>query len=122
MIVQEDQDSGQYQIKSYKPGEITVNETVYTQSLVLNANTLISNWGPRNLEEIQDSSWDPILQLKPDFVIFGTGAKFLRVPASVFAPLYKNNIAVEVMDSAAACRTGIVMMNENRNVVIVILV
>ncbi len=122
MILQEDQASGQFQIKAYKPGEIIVNETIYTHSLIISANTLIADWGPNNLSEIDDKSWDPILALKPAFLIFGTGPKFVLPPASFFAKLYQNNIAVEAMDSAAACRTLTALMSENRNVIAAILV
>lgn len=121
MILQEDHASGEFQIRAYKPGKVTINETAYTRSLILTQTKLISDWRPQSIAEIQESDWDPILELKPDFLIFGCGSKFTMPANSLFAPLYQNNISVEVMDNGAACRTFMALAAENRNVAVAML-
>jgi uncharacterized protein len=49
MILEEDQAEGQFHIRSYKPGEIALNERIYTQSLILSRDTLIPDWRPQTL-------------------------------------------------------------------------
>jgi uncharacterized protein len=122
MILEEDQAEGQFHIRSYKPGEIALNERIYTQSLILSRDTLIPDWRPQTLAEIQESDWDPILALKPQFLLFGSGSRFTLPPDSLFARLYENHISVDVMDSAAACRTYMAILNENRNMAAAILI
>lgn len=121
MILQEDHPSGTFQIRAYAPGEITINDRVYTRSLILTPDQLISDWRPQSLNEIQESDWDPVLALKPDFLIFGCGPRFLMPSSRIFAPLYQANISVDVMDSRAAARTFAALMAEGRNAATAIL-
>lgn len=121
MILQEDHPSGEFQIRAYTPGKITINDKAYIRSLVLTQNALISDWRPQSLADIRESDWEPILDLKPDFLIFGCGPRFTMPPSHFFAPLYQNTISVEVMDSGAAARTFMALMAENRRVAVAML-
>ena len=58
---------------------------------------------------------------KPEVVLLGTGARLRFPPAAVLAPLTRAGIGVEVMDTAAACRTYNILAGDGRRVVAALL-
>lgn len=118
----EDDNAGQYQIRAYAAGQITVNDTVLTQSLVIRSEVLIGDWPPQRFEELDASHLLRALEAppgiaSPEIFILGTGAT-QRFPApALLAPLHARGIGVEVMNTAAACRTYNVLAAEGRAVV-----
>ncbi len=122
MELTEDSPQGDYQIKAYEPGIITINETQYCQSLILTRDTLITDWPPQNLSELQDEHLQAILNLKPSVILLGTGKAFQLPPTAQLARLYKAGFGVESMDTGAACRTFCALSAEGRNVVAALLI
>lgn len=106
----------QHLISAYAPGSITVNETRYERSLVVAPDWLIPDWGPRDLSDLETDHFAEILTHQPEILLLGTG-KNLRFPApELLKPFPARQIGVEVMDTAAACRTYNILMGENRQV------
>ena len=60
---------------------------------------------------------EPILALRPELVLLGTGARQVFPPAAVLAAFLTRGIGVEVMTNAAAARTYSVLAGEGRRVV-----
>lgn len=108
MQVIEDTNTSKYQIRAYKPGEITINNEVYTSSVIVTPDTLIINWNPRSAGEVTQKDIEQILDLKTDIILLGTGNKLIR------PTLTEKNI--DWMDTAAACRTFVALSSEGRNV------
>ena len=70
-----------------------------------------------SFESLASDHFARIAALKPELVIFGSGAR-LRFPApALLRPLIDAGIGVETMDTAAACRTYNVLLAEGRSVV-----
>lgn len=122
MILNEDSGISDYHIKAYQPGAITINTSAYTNSLIVSAHTLIPHWAPRSLDELQDEHFRPILNLNPQIVLLGTGVTFKMPRTKQIAPLYKQKLGVECMDTGAACRTYTALIAEGRNVVAALLI
>jgi len=122
MIILEDQSDAGYQIRAYEPGKIRINETDFNCSIIVAAEHLIPDWGPQTLAELKPEHWQPVLSLKPEVIVFGTGNKFIMPKAELLAPLYEQQLGVESMDTSAACRTYIALMSEGRNVVAALLI
>ena len=59
--------------------------------------------------------------LKPELVIFGSGARLRFAAPALLRPLIDARIGVETMDTAAACRTYNVLLAEGRSVVAALL-
>ncbi len=113
----EDDNTVQYQIRAYAAGQITVNDAVLTRSLVIRSDALIRDWPPQRFEELEAAHLLSAVDPAPEILILGTGAR-QRFPASaLLAPLHARGIGVEVMDTAAACRTYNVLAAEGRAVV-----
>ncbi len=117
-----DKSGASNQIRSYRAGEITVNNTVYRQSLIITADKLLSDWPPQSFSDLSPAQWNSILNLKPQIVLLGTGIKFIMPKPSLLAPLYQEHIAVESMDTAAACRTFMALTAEGRSVLAALLI
>ena len=116
MQLTEDTNHCQYQIQAYHPGKITINDVLYTKSLILTPDVLISDWGPQSLADLSAHHLEKILELKPEIILLGTGKKFKMPPAALLAPIYKRQQSVECMDTGAACRTFIALSSEGRRV------
>ena len=112
----EDDNTVQYQIRAYAEGRITVNDAVLTRSLVIRSDALITDWPPQRFEELEAAHLLAAVEPAPEILILGTGAS-QRFPApALLAPLHARGIGVEVMDTAAACRTYNVLAAEGRAV------
>jgi uncharacterized protein len=108
-------------IRAYGPGQITVNHTVYTRSLIVTPEKIIPDWPPSTFIELERAHFEGIAALRPEVVILGAGGR-LQFPApACLQELVRARIGVEVMDTGAACRTFNILMGENRRVVAALL-
>ncbi|MCW9024507.1 MAG: Mth938-like domain-containing protein [Gammaproteobacteria bacterium] len=87
------------------------------QSLIISAHALISDWGPSQIDDICADHVEAISRLDPELVLLGSGCKICFPRAELTAPLQEAGIGVEVMDTAAACRTFNILASEGRHVV-----
>ena len=102
-------------IRSYGTGEITVNQQTYTASLIIMPDRIV-DWGPHSAAGLALKDFLLIADLQPEVVVLGTGAR-LRFPSpAATQPLIQARIGLEVMDTAAACRTYNILMGEGRRV------
>ncbi len=104
-------------IRAYAPGRINVSETFYTKSLILTPTQVLEDWPPQQFAELKPEHLDAALALEPEILIIGTGATQHFLPAEMLATLARRGIGVEMMDTAAACRTYNVLLSEDRKVV-----
>ena len=87
-----------------------------TESLILTARQVITEWEPNALAELTAAHMDVVLSLDPELVLLGTGAKQQFPPMEVLRRFHRAQIGVEVMDTAAACRTFNILVAEGRHV------
>jgi len=122
MPLTEDTNPCRYRIRAYHPGEITINDEVFTRSIILTPESLIRDWGPQSLADLTAEYLEKILELKPEIILLGTGKKFIMPQAALLAPIYERKLNVECMDTGAACRTFIALSSEARNVAAALLI
>ena len=113
---------GQYQIKSFAPGELAINNHIYKKSLILTPRQIIINWPPQQLSELTQEHLQLIIALKPDIVLIGTGSQLIFPDTAILAPLMQAKIGYEIMDTLAACRTFTILAAEQRNVAVGLMV
>ena len=116
MRITQDFGDATYVIRAYDAGMVMVNETRFNQSLFVMPDHLEPDWQPMDLEELTVEHLEPIVALKPELVILGTGASLKFPDAHIQAYFLQLGIGIEVMDTPAACRTYNVLMSEGRNV------
>lgn len=108
-------------IRAYAPGRINVNDVLLESSFILTPERLLENWPPQSFEDITLKHLEAALALEPEILVIGTGAT-LRFPnAEIMADIQRRGIGLEVLDTAAACRTYNVLISENRKVVAALL-
>lgn len=73
------------------------------------------------LATLSSAHFDGLLDLAPEVVIFGSGARLRFVSPALYRGLIERRIGIETMDCAAACRTYTVLANEGRRVVAAVL-
>lgn len=109
-------------IRSYGPGQLRVGETMHSSSVIVTATTVIAPWRPATAPELTPADLEPLLGLGPEVVLLGTGARQQFPDMQVLRILHEQRIGVEVMDTAAACRTYNVLVTEGRNVAAALIV
>ncbi len=122
MKFERDDAQGRNTFTGYGEGHVVVNGKRHASSLVVSAERLITDWPAARIESLTADHLAAIVELKPEIVLLGTGAKFTFPEPSLLAPLYKAGIGVEVMDTPAACRTYNILLGEGRNVVAALIV
>jgi uncharacterized protein len=112
--------STQNLISHYGRGSISVNGQAYTGSLIITPTGLLENWYDGNAAELSLSHFQPLINLEQDepteIIILGTGTDHVFPPMKLMAELHSRGIALEVMNTRAACRTYSVLVSEQRPV------
>ena len=110
------------EIRAFKPGFIQVNEKIFTQSIIVAPEKLITNWAPQTIAELTRENLNTVIALQPAILLIGTGT-ILQFPGiELYGDLINQGIGVEIMDTSAACRTYNALTSENRNVVAALII
>ncbi|CAG4882983.1 conserved protein of unknown function [Georgfuchsia toluolica] len=112
---------GQYAITAYGPGFATINQQTYRSSLIVGHDRLLPDWPVAKLEDLLS---EHLLGLDQgcDVVLLGTGARQRFPQPSILRFLFEKGIGVEVMDTAAACRTYNILLTEGRAAVAALII
>lgn len=114
MQFHQDTNSAKFQIRSYRPGQITVNTDIYTQAILLDSQHL-RIWTP-TLSTLSSIDWQPVLALNPKIVLIGTGPDTVWLQPALLQPLIDQQIGYEIMNTGAACRTFTILTSDERRV------
>lgn len=122
MTLSLDNNQAKYQIRAYEPGIIKINDQLFTRSIIVTPDQLITDWPPQTLTELNYAHLKMIRELRPSILLLGTGNS-LKFPAiEIYGDLINENIGVEVMDTHAACRTYNALTSENRHVIAALII
>lgn len=117
-----DENRSTYQIRSYQPGRIQINDKILTESIIITPTLLLEKWAPQTVQELTADALLPIINLTPDVLLIGTGAEMVLIPSEIYGELINHGIGVEIMDTGAACRTYNALSAENRRVVAALII
>jgi len=116
MPLAEDILTSRHRLTSYSEQTVSINETVYQQSLVLTADSLDSPWPVKSLDQLDAQNLAPIFESQPAVVLLGTGPRQQFPDARIFGLFGERGIGLEVMDNGALCRTFNILVAEDRAV------
>ncbi len=116
MPLAEDIVTSRHRFSAYGPGSVSINETVYRQSLVVTASDIHCPWPVASLTDLDGDSLAPVFATAPAVVLLGTGERQSFPDARVFALFGEHGIGLEVMDNGALCRTFNILVAEDRAV------
>ena len=125
-----------YTIRSYSTGKIRISapfdrtleqpeipeDEVLTESFIMTPTQLIRNWPPQSVDEICAEHLEIASVLNPEVLLIGTGTTLVFPDMTLTYQLMERGIGVEIMDTAAACRTYNVLMHEGRRVVLALVI
>jgi len=98
------------------PGWVRIGVLEYRENLVLTADRIVTGWAVGGFDTVTADDFARLVPLEPDIVVLGTGAT-LRFPhPGLTRALIERRIGLEVMDTAAACRTFNILAAEGRRV------
>ena len=110
----------QHLITGYSSGEsgrfVEINKQRHTRNLIVMSKKLILDWQATDFSSLSEADFVQIVDLKPEVVLLGTGEKHQFLHPKIVQKLTENNIPLECMTTAAACRTYNFLMSEGRNV------
>jgi uncharacterized protein len=109
-------------VTGHGAGFVQVNQTRVETHLILMPDQLISPWVIANIGALSLVDFTLLIEMKPELVVFGSGAAFRFPDAQIMAAFSQARIGFEVMDTPAACRTYNVLMGEGRNVAAALLI
>jgi uncharacterized protein len=109
-------------INSYGDGGFTISGERYARDVIVTPQEVLA-WNlplmqPQEPVALAPSDFEVIFTLAqtPEILLVGTGKILQPLPPALRAALREKSIALDVMDTGAACRTYNVLMNEGRDV------
>ena len=107
---------------SYGEGFVEVNEKRFTSSILVMPEGAVLPWPPLSIDQVGADSFAEIIALKPEILLFGSGARLRFLHPRITRALTQAGIGVECMDMFAACRTYNILMSEERKVACALLI
>jgi len=103
-------------------GYVRLGVVEYRENLIVTPEQIATGWAPGGFDALTDEDFAAVATLEPEVVILGTG-RALRFPhPRLTRALTDAHIGLEVMDTAAACRTFNILAAEGRKVAAAILI
>jgi uncharacterized protein len=103
-------------VTGYGPGFIEVNKSRHQGHLLLMPDAPVQPWQAAGFEALRPEDFDALLARRPEVVLLGTGRRQRFPHPRLTGALARAGIGLEVMDTAAACRTYNILMSEGRRV------
>ncbi|HEY6895778.1 MAG TPA: Mth938-like domain-containing protein [Rhodocyclaceae bacterium] len=114
MKLHADKAYGQNAITAHGPGHVAINGRRIEASVIVQPGQLQENWPVKSVDDLTAELLAPLAALKSDVILLGTGMRQRFPSPAVLRPLIEARIGVEVMDTAAACRTYNILLAEGR--------
>ena len=109
-------------IRAYTADRITIGETHYRTSVIVTPTRVITDWTQPTVNTLGERDFRLMLEFEPEVVLLGTGRHLVFPPPSITHPLMDRSIGLEIMDTAAACRTYNILAGEGRNVLAALII
>lgn len=105
-------------VTGYGPGYLMAGGTRYEHALLISPDAPPRRWPLAGIAELNAAHLEMLLEGKvPEIVLIGTGKTQVFPDPAVLRPLIEARVGIEIMNTAAACRTYNVLIAEGRQVV-----
>ena len=111
-----DQQSPLLNITSYSTDGITVGGRLIENPFVLVGNDIHVDVLPPSVSTIETHHIEELTKFGQSIILIGTGATQIFLSVETLRPAYESQIGVEIMNTAAACRSFNILVAENRSV------
>jgi uncharacterized protein len=121
MKMQADRPEGSNAITRHGAEGVIVNGQEYRHSVLVPWRGEVARWTVDGFDALDEASFEAVLALGPELVIFGSGSRIRFPRPALLKALMARRIGFETMDTPAACRTYNVLLGESRAVVAALL-
>jgi uncharacterized protein len=115
-------EDGRNMITGYAPDHVVVNGVRYSGSLILRPDALLPSWPVPNIGMLTLEALAWIRERPPEILLLGTGERQSFPAKALWRALRAEPWGLEIMDTAAACRTYNLIMAEGRAVAAALIV
>jgi uncharacterized protein len=102
-------------VTAYGPGFIEINKVRHTSAVLLTPER-VEPWPIASFAALAAADFERLRALNPEVALLGTGTRQRFPHPSLTRSLAEARIGLEVMGTAAACRTYNILMAEGRKV------
>lgn len=126
--LQPDLPASQFSITSHGPGFLSINGSRFSTSIIVTPDSPPQAWDCGHPNELGEQHFAALRALQPELILLGTGPVQVmpspRLMASLMSrsPAGEPAIGIEVMDTAAACRTFNLLAAEGRRVLAALII
>jgi uncharacterized protein len=103
-------------VTAHGEGYIAINGERYSGSLIVQPDAIDTEWQVAGIASLSVAHMERLLATGADILILGTGKRQQFPPLALLKPVMTAGRTVDVMDTAAACRTYNILMSEGRTV------
>jgi uncharacterized protein len=111
-----------HSFSGYGAGYVEVNGRRYAHSLIVAPDVPVETWPVLTWPALVSGHFARLVELAPALVLLGSGAHQRFPHPSITRALTEARIALEVMDTRAACRTYNILAAEGRSVAAAVIV
>ena len=104
-------------IRAFEAGRIRVGDRWIEGHMIVAPDRIITEWSVSAPAVLTLADLAPAVELDPEIILLGTGAALLFPDGDLMGELAERAIGLEIMSTAAACRTFNVLAQERRRVV-----
>ena len=108
-------------IKYYDDNQLKIGNHSIDYSCIVGMNQIIGKWNNKNADNTAIEDLNFLAKKKPDILIFGTGHNTVIPNRNLIFDLAKINLGIEVMTTAAACRTFNILISEGRSPIAILI-
>ena len=105
-------------ITGYDLNWVEVNQVRHQSSLIVTPDQLLLEWSVKTIKDINENSFEAIKSLDIEIILLGTGNTQEHLEPRLLEYFSKKNIAIESMSNQSACRTYNILANEERKVLL----
>ena len=109
-------------VRSFKNGTLLINATEVRSSVCVSGQVLLLLPDLSDAAALTDAHANTILGTNPEVVLLGTGERHVFPSTQWSAQFLTRSVGIEVMTTAAACRTYNVLASEHRRVTALLII
>jgi len=108
-------------ITGYDLNWVEVNQVRHQSSLIVTPDQLLLEWSVKTIKDINENSFEAIKSLDIEIILLGTGNTQEHLESRLLEHFSNKNIAIESMSNQSACRTYNILANEERKVLLALM-
>ena len=108
-------------ITGYDLNWVEVNQVRHQSSLIVTPDQQLLEWSVKTIKDINENSFEAIKSLDIEIILLGTGNTQEHLEPRLLEYFSKKNIAIESMSNQSACRTYNILANEERKVLLALM-